>query len=68
MTYIDETGIITLTKVMENRCLVEVGESSHVFNLLKLWRIHLLGDIEGNLDILMGEKEEIIIIIIIIIK
>ena len=47
-TYVNVAGCVTSTEVVQDRSLVEVGQVSHVFNFLELWRIHLLNRILFN--------------------
>jgi len=42
---IDESGVVSWTQVVQNGCLIEVGQISHVVNFLELGRIHLLNRI-----------------------
>lgn len=53
LTYIYEAGVVALAKVVQNAGFIEIGQTSHVFDLLKLGRIHLLGCIQVHLNFLI---------------
>ena len=52
-TYIDEAGVVALAKVVQDAGFIEVGQASHVFDLLKFGWVHLLGCIQVHLDFLI---------------
>jgi hypothetical protein len=37
----DQLGLVTTFQVMEDRCVIEIGQIDHVIALLKLGRVHL---------------------------
>ena len=51
-TYVDEVGVVTLPEVVEHASFIEVRETSHVFNLLKLGWVHLLSVADVHLNLL----------------
>ena len=42
MAYVDESGAVSWSQVVQHGRLVEIGQVRHVLDLLKLRRIHLL--------------------------
>ena len=57
-TYIDETGVVSLAKVVKHTGFVEVGETGHVFRLLELGRVDLLCDADVTLFLLWPGKRK----------
>ena len=55
-THVDEAGVVSLPEVVQHAGLVEVCETSHVLNLLKLGRIHLLGVADVHLYLLRRRR------------
>ena len=51
-TYVDEAGVVSLAKVVEDTGLIQIRQTCHVLNLLKLWRIHLLRGVQVHLHLL----------------
>ena len=41
-THIDEFEVVTLFEVVQDRCVIQVGQIGHVFALLEFRRVHLL--------------------------
>lgn len=41
-TYINQSRIISIFDVVQNRCFVETRQFGHVFDFVKFWRIHFL--------------------------
>ena len=61
MTYahIDQAGVVSLPQVVEHGCFVQVGQTSHVLHLLKLWRVHLLSDVHIINSLLQLTNKEV---------
>lgn len=55
-TYVDETGVVSLAKVVKHAGFIEVGETGHVFCLLELGRIYLLGNADVTLFLLWSGR------------
>ena len=55
-THVDEAGVVSLPEVVQHAGLVEVRETSHVLDLLKLGRIHLLGVADVHLYLLRRRR------------
>ena len=57
MAYVDEARVVSLAKVLQYAGFVEVGQSCHVFNLVKLRRVHLLSGVQIDFNFLMQKNE-----------
>ena len=55
-THVDEAGVVSLPEVVQHAGLVEVRETSHGLDLLKLGRIHLLGVADVHLYFLRRRR------------
>ena len=38
---IDQFGLVSNLQIMEDRCIIKIGQIRHVFTFLELWRIAL---------------------------
>lgn len=47
-TYVDHFRFVSLTEVVYDARLVQEGQISDIFDLVKLWRVHLLQTIETD--------------------
>ena len=47
-TYVNHVGEVTLSEVVQDACLIEVTEVSHVFHAIKLGRVHLFRLVHVN--------------------
>lgn len=50
--YVDKTGEVSLSEIVQDTSFIEISEASHVFNFLELWRVHLLSVADVHLDLL----------------
>lgn len=41
LTYVDQSGVVTLLQIVQHRRLVQVGQVGHVFGFLEFRRVHL---------------------------
>lgn len=55
-TYVDQARVVTLSEVVQNTSFIEVGQTSHILDLLEFWRIHLLCVIDVNLNLLQNTQ------------
>ena len=45
-TYVDQVGGIPVLQVVQDGCLVEVGEVGHVLRLVELWRVDFVHEVQ----------------------
>lgn len=53
-TYVDQARVVTLSEVVQNTSFIEVGQTSHILDLLEFWWIHLLCVIDVDLNLLQN--------------